>query len=187
MTQLHYTLHWIDNGIIIQSGDCAGEDRLPPMPEGARFELGVEAHPEFEKMHQLSDGSWEPIAWDRFREPEELLAAIERERKLRLSVGFDYPFGDERGVHRIGTTEADERGWDKVTKLASAMILSGNPGGKIQVVTETGPVEVTAVEWQEILIAAGAFQQPIYALSFALQTMTPIPQDVENPSYWGQN
>lgn len=187
---LTFTLFNIEDKTILCNGVCPNEDCLPVKPEGYKFAFGIMGDPETQKVQVdivEGEGVYSLVSWVRPREPEELLAAIETERSRRLAAGFDYNFKDARGVHRIGTTEADERGWDKVTKLASAMILSGNPGGKIQVVTETGPVEVTAVEWQEILIAAGAFQQPIYALSFALQTMTPIPQDVENPSYWGQN
>lgn len=177
-----YTLHWIDTGIVIQSGQVPRPDLYPSVPDGAMITEGIEANPETERV---KDGK--AVPYDRPRENEELFSAIERERGRRLAAGFDFDFKDSRGVHRIGTTDADERGWDKVTKLSTAYLLSGNPGVKIQIVTETGPVEVTAAEWQEILIAAGAFQQPIYALSFVLQTMTPIPQDVENPSYWGQN
>lgn len=190
---IEYSLYHPVTREILWSGIAVDESKLPEVPpeySEYRFAIGVRGDPEKEGLDvTIIDGVEHYSLFDQVppRSEEVLQQVIEDERAKRLAAGFDYNFKDERGVHRIGTTEADERGWDKVTKLASAMILSGNPGGKIQVVTETGPVEVTAVEWQEILIAAGAFQQPIYALSFALQTMTPIPQDVENPSYWGQN
>lgn len=174
-----YTLHYIDTGYVIQSGDVPDVDCLPSVPDGAMITEGVAA---IRGEERVINGVVVPHLED--REPETLLAAIERERARRLAGGFDYNFGDSRGVHRIGTNEADERGWDKVTKLASALIASGNSSVTISVVTDTGPVLVTAMEWQFILIAAGQFQQPIYAASFALQTMNPIPQDVENPEYW---
>jgi hypothetical protein len=106
------------------------------------------------------------------------------ERSKRLSVGFDYNFGDARGVHRIGTTPDDLTKWDEVTKLSSALIATGQPNGPISIVTDTGPSTVTAIEWQHILIAAGAFRQPIYDASFGLLAMDPIPADFADDAHW---
>lgn len=108
------------------------------------------------------------------------------ERTRRFAVGFDYDFGDDRGVHHIGTTPEDLAGWDEVTQLAAALIALGNESATIAVITDTGPAEVTAMEWQSVLVAAGAFRQPLWAASFALQAMTPeIPYDFDtNESYW---
>ncbi len=39
------------------------------------------------------------------------------ERDRRLSLGFEYDFGNERGVHHIATTPEDMKGWDEVSKL----------------------------------------------------------------------
>lgn len=184
---IQFTLFNIEDKTILCNGVCPNEDCLPEKPEGYKFAFGIKGNPETEKMQvDIVEGEdvYSLIPWVRPREPEELLAAIETERSRRLAEGFDYDFGDERGTHRIGTTIEDEKGWDKVTKLSQAYILSGNPDAKIQIVTNTGPVEVTAMEWQLILIQVGAFQQPIYAVSFGLQTLDPLPQDVENPEYW---
>lgn len=106
------------------------------------------------------------------------------ERTRRLALGFDYDFGDERGVHRIGTTEADLAGWDEVSKAAQAAINLGAPSTQITVVTDTGPATVTAMEWQMILAAAGQARQPIWAASFVLQAMNPIPADYADDAYW---
>lgn len=106
------------------------------------------------------------------------------ERERRLALGFDYDFGDGRGVHRIGTTAADLKGWDEVSKVAQAAINLGAPSTEIAIVTDTGPATVTALEWQMILAAAGAHRQPIWAASFVLQAMSPIPADYTNDSYW---
>jgi hypothetical protein len=106
------------------------------------------------------------------------------ERDRRLALGFDYDFGDERGVHHIGTTKADLEGWDEVTELASAAIALGQPSAQVAIATNTGACIVTAMEWQSILIAAGQARQPIWAASFALQAMDPIPADFENDAYW---
>lgn len=107
------------------------------------------------------------------------------ERARRLSAGFDYDFGDGRGVHRIGTTPADMVGWDEVTKLASALAALGDTATTIPILTDSGQAEVTAIEWQQILVASAAFRQPIWMASFVLQAMEPIPADyATNEVYW---
>lgn len=106
------------------------------------------------------------------------------ERARRLALGFDYDFGDARGVHHIGTTENDMRGWDEVTKFATALLNAGDTTTTIGIVTDTGPAQVTASEWNAILIAAGQFRQPIWHASFLLQQMDPIPEDYADDSYW---
>lgn len=181
---LAYTLYDIETRIIKQSGLCPDETCLPDKPADCEFEFGVVGDPETELLKHAANGSVNLVKYVRDREPDELIVAIERERAKRLSVGFDYDFGDMRGVHRIGTTADDEKGWDKVTKLSQAMINAGRFEAEIQIVTDTGPVTVTAAEWQLVLIKAGEMQQPIYQRSFMLQSMQPIPQDVENPENW---
>jgi hypothetical protein len=108
------------------------------------------------------------------------------ERSRRLGLGFDYDFGekDPRGVHRIGTTDADLVGWDEVSKIAQAAINLGASDTPITIVTDTGPAIVTALEWQSILVAAGQYRQPIWAASFALQAMDPIPQGFADDKHW---
>lgn len=111
-------------------------------------------------------------------------AQIQMERERRLALGFDYAFGDGRGTHRIGTSPQDMTGWDEVSKIASALVARGLGSQAINIVTDTGPVQVTALEWQDILIAAGAFRQPIWAKSFVLQSMSTIPSDYMADAYW---
>ncbi|MBM1814534.1 hypothetical protein [Pseudosulfitobacter pseudonitzschiae] len=106
------------------------------------------------------------------------------EREKRLAAGFDYDFGDARGVHHIGTTADDMQGWDEVTMGANAAIALGSGSSAFSIVTETGPVEVTALEWQSILLAATAFRQPIWSASFALQAMDPTPSDYTDNTHW---
>ncbi|HEY6032060.1 MAG TPA: hypothetical protein VIU44_15925 [Gaiellaceae bacterium] len=111
---------------------------------------------------------------------------VQAERTRRLARGFNYTFpnGDPRGTVRIGTTETDMAGWDEVTKLAAAEIATGNASTEINILTDTGPVVVTAQEWQSVLIAAGNFRQPIWAASFALQAQSPIPASYADDSHW---
>jgi hypothetical protein len=106
------------------------------------------------------------------------------ERDRRLALGFDYDFSDARGIHQIGTTAEDMVGWNDVTILAQAMINSGVSSGMIDVETDTGPVRITALEWQQILIAAGNFRQLIWAKSFTLTAMNPIPMDYTEDKWW---
>lgn len=117
---------------------------------------------------------------------EEAISAIAAERQRRLEMGFDYDFGDARGVHRIGTTQADMAGWREVDDLADVLSRSGQGAASMNIVTNTGPVEITADEWLTGIKAAfAAFRQPLWAASFALQAMDPIPADyATNDAYW---
>lgn len=111
-------------------------------------------------------------------------AMVVQERERRLAAGFAFSFDDQRGEHVIGTTAEDMIGWGAVSTLAQAAINLGNPTAAISIVTNTGPVTITAMEWQKILVAAGAFQQPIWAASFRLQAERAIPSDYINDKYW---
>lgn len=109
---------------------------------------------------------------------------VARERNRRLALGFDYDFGGQRGVHHIGTTDADMRGWSEVSTYAGALIDSGDTETTIAIATDTGLTQVTAPEWRAIEIAAAAFRQPLWAASFALMAQSPIPQDYTDDSHW---
>lgn len=126
------------------------------------------------RVHTLADAPPPPA-------PAQADVWVERER--RLALGFDYDFGDARGVHRIGTTEADMRGWDEVTKIAQARHALGQTA-PIQIVTDTAPVQITPLEWFAILNAASGFRQPVWHASFLLQAMDPIPADFRDDQYW---
>ena len=119
-------------------------------------------------------------------ERAEAVDRVIAERYRRLSLGLDYDFGDSRGVHRISTTEDDHKGWDKVAKLASAALFAGLPGTLIDIETDTGAVQVTAAEWQQITLAVALWEQPIWHYSFALQAMNPIPENYTDEVYWSE-
>lgn len=112
--------------------------------------------------------------------PDDVVA----ERERRLALGFSFDFGDGRGVHRFSTTAQDMKGWDEVTTTAQAAINVGAPNTAIAIVTNTGPVSVTALEWQQVLIQAAGFRQPIWQKSFQLQAMSPIPADYASDARW---
>lgn len=128
-------------------------------------------------------GGHKLVAWI-MDKPAPTAGEVVQECERRLALGFDYDFGDARGVHRIGTSTPDMIGWDEVSKLAGAMIALGNGAGTVDIVTNTGAATVTALEWQSILVAAAQFRQPIWAKSFALQAMSPIPADFDSDTYW---
>ena len=111
-------------------------------------------------------------------------ADVQIRRERLLAGGFAFDFGDERGVHTIGTTDADMVGWQEVTTLAQAR-LARDDATPIAIVSDTGPALVSPLEWMSVLEAAAAFRQPIWAGSFWLQTQDPIPADyATNDSYW---
>lgn len=113
-----------------------------------------------------------------------MVVKVQDERERRLELGFSYDFGDARGVHTIGTTKEDWKGWNEVINLANALIDSGSGSTTIDIVTNTGPVTVTALEWQAIMLAGAVSRQTIWAKSFALQAQNPIPEDYNANSHW---
>lgn len=114
---------------------------------------------------------------------------VHAERDRRLSGGFLYDFGDERGVHLIRTSAADMIGWDEVTKLAQAQLNIKNfdPEFEMQpiiIATGTGVTQVTPIEWQHVMLSASAFRQPIWSASFILENMEQIPKDYSDDAFW---
>lgn len=117
--------------------------------------------------------------------PNPTKAHLRAERDRRLAVGFDYDFVDARGVHHIGTTPADMAAWDgEVKPLADALIALGDTTTTIAIVTDTGPVAVTALDWQRITLAAAAFRQRIYSAYFAMKDLDPIPPTYIDNDRW---
>lgn len=125
-----------------------------------------------------SGGKWVPAV------PTPDLLTLELER--RLSLGFDFDFGDARGVHHFGTTPKDMERWiQEVTPLAQSAMNRGEPNREIGIKTETGPAAVKASEWWAVLDAAADWRQPLYAAYFALKARPAIPADyATNPAYW---
>lgn len=139
---------------------------------------GVPAPPGADYDYDPGSNSW------MHNPPDGTIEDVTVERNRRLAAGFTHDFDDARGVHTFATTEPDMNGWDEVTKGAQAAINLGAGSTSFNIVTETGPVSVTATEWQAILVAATAFRQPIWAASFTLQAMNPIPPDFADDSHW---
>ncbi|WP_312809484.1 hypothetical protein [Agrobacterium cavarae] len=150
------------------------DESLPPMFQGG---VAVDVAPE--DARQVWDGQkWLSVA----PMPEMLTAELE----WRLAAGFDFDFGDQRGIHHFGTTDADMKRWmQEVTPLAQAAMNMGEPNRQIGIKTDTGPTFVTASEWWRVLDAAADWRQPLYAAYFTLKALPQIPADyATNPAYW---
>lgn len=180
--------HIID-GAVFRTYDS---DTPPPAHKAAYLLPVVEDKPAFDAAGERLAGPDLVIEanqvvrrWTKVSRPrDEMINRVAKERERRLRLGFSYDFGDARGVHQIATTDEDMRGWDEVTKAAQAAINAGAPATTINIVTDTGPATVTATEWQSILLAAGAARQPIWAASFAIQALDPIPADYDDDARW---
>lgn len=118
--------------------------------------------------------------------PTPTIALVQKECARRLALGFNYDFEDARGVHTIATTDKDMEGWREVTDLANARIATSDTTA-ITIATETGVCQVTPTEWMDVLKAAAAFRQPIWAYSFVLQAQDPIPADYTDDSHWTES
>ena len=108
---------------------------------------------------------------------------VQAECQRRLAVGFEYDFGDERGVHVIATTDKDMRGWGEVTEIARSR-RARSITTPITIATETGACQVSPIEWESVIGAAGDFRQPIWGASFLLQAQSPIPSDYTSDEHW---
>lgn len=94
---------------------------------------------------------------------------VDKLRDSKLGAGFDFDFGDARGVHRFGTTSRDRRGWDQVKALADAAMQAGFASLEIAVRTDSGDVTIAASEWPQIMLAGAQAFQPTWAASWAIK------------------
>lgn len=108
---------------------------------------------------------------------------VQAECSRRLALGFNYDFGDARGVHRIGMSDRDRAGWGEVNDIAQVRINTSDTA-PITIATDTGVCQVTPMEWQVILKAAGDSRQPLWMASFWLQAQSLIPYGYTDDSYW---
>ena len=109
---------------------------------------------------------------------------VRQEYERRSSLGFEYDWRDDRGVHIMGTSPEDQKGWEKVTKRANALIARGDVDTTIKIHTNSGRIKVTAPEWQAFNLAYTEFEQELFEKFDALVEMSPIPMDFADDKYW---
>lgn len=179
----------LDGGVIVSRRHIPDWDAYPEHKKAARDEKG-DGGPVLRPIVVEGEGAIEQtvIELERVRVVRSAapitVADVVAERERRLAAGFDYDFGDARGVHRIGTTAADLAGWSEVSTYAGALIDSGDVTTTIGIMTDTGPCMVTAPEWRAIELAAAQFRQPLWAKSFGLMASNPIPADYTDDRHW---
>lgn len=178
MEPVGYKLIDIADGSVVETwggnwGSCPAQPNPVVYPNGD-IVYGLELNTE--------TNGYKLVLWE-VDPPSPTVDNVAFERNVRLAVGFYYDFSDARGVHHIGTTEADMVGWADVSTWANSQIAL-NKTDTVTIVTDTGPVSVSALDWMHILDAAGSFRQPIWAASFALENQNPIPQDYKDNKYW---
>lgn len=158
--------------------------------EGRVVEIAPSAFPVSPSMtwHECSNNVAIGWAYENgvFTPPSVVISPVDviAERTRRLALGFHYDFGTPRGVHHIGTTSDDMIGWREVIDYANALMDLGQVATQIAIVTNTGPTLVTAPEWQAVMLASAHVRQTLWAKSFELQAMSPIPSDYTNDRYW---
>lgn len=181
---MQVTVYEESTGTILRSLEVYDPNDAPLQAGAGESWLEGKSSP---KLHKVVDGEIVDLTEaekDALRPPI-TPEQVQAERRRRLALGFDYDFGDARGVHTLATTEKDMEGWDEVTQWANAMIAKGTPSETLLIATETGSATVTALEWQDVLATATAMRQPIWQASFWLQSQDPIPHDyATNEDYW---
>ena len=178
---MEYTLYDPETGFILHSGTSPQPDVYLKQHPGASIDLGV-AHDCEEFRKNMSTGCYVP--YERPKTHEEIIAAVLRERDRRFELGLPYKFPDSRGLHLFATTAEDMKGWADVDRIALRNVAIGKGGAPIDIVTEVGPVTVTSSEWLDVMEAFENLRQPVWAASFELLKMDPIPQDPTDPQYW---
>jgi hypothetical protein len=179
---MQFTIYDSVTGEIQGIGDVPEEKlALAHERDGIKVLLGVALNPETQRVNPATLRA-NKIAGGRPRYIALQEIAFERER--RLNAGFDYQFKDKRGVHRIGASDADWSGWQEVHVQATKAMMRGKPKTAIAIVTDTGPVSVTAEEWLDILDAIEAFRQPVVLAAFRLSALKSIPADLTLDIHW---
>jgi hypothetical protein len=179
---MRFTMYDAATGEIQGIGDVPTEElAMAHERDGVKVLLGValnaetqRVNPETLRANKIAGGRPRHIA----------LQEIAFERERRLNAGFDYRFKDKRGLHRIGASDADWSGWQEVHVQATKAMMRNRPKTDITIVTDTGPVTVTAEEWLDILDAIEAFRQPIILAAFRLTAMKTVPADITADTHW---
>lgn len=189
---MKYTIYVVSTGQITDYGDrpLLGKDLMPydgETPPSLAEMIGLSLRP----GEDCIEGNWSDAVYRVAQgqpvflgPPPPDAAGVNAERDRRLRLGFDYDFGDARGIHHIGTSDADMKGWSEVTTWATVQALTSNLSAWLEISTDTGRVMITPPEWFTILQAAVSFRDPIWQASFDLAAMAPIPADFAADARW---
>lgn len=112
------------------------------------------------------------------------LDQLSKERDRRLSLGITVDFEDNRGEHVIGTRNADMVGWEEVRRYATLLLSTDQPDTMLTIVTDTGKVQISPAEWQEIDMLISSYRQTIFLSYFDLTALSPIPTEYADDKYW---
>ena len=165
----------VDNIIVLASENDAPTFNAIPLTEETK-------HVSFGWSYDEANKAW--IAPPPLPPAPKTYSDLENETVKRLASGVHYDFGDDRGMHLFGTTPPDMNGWNEVNTIANIHMNKGNGGATINIVTDTGPVTVSANEWQDVFLAIHEHRQQVWAKSFALEAMDSLPQDLEDDKHW---
>ena len=181
MERVGYKLVDLATGDVVQTwggtwGECPGIPNPLRLPNGDQVN-GAQINGEY--------AGYRLDAWDMASPPPSINDVV-RERSRRLAVGFDYNFGTAEApdIKHVGTSEEDMVGWNEVTSWANAQVALNDTTSTVTIMTDDGAVVVTAIGWLKVVNAATAFRQPIWAASFTLENMTPIPSDYTDNKWW---
>ncbi len=168
--------------------EAPGSADAPKKPYSGAIEVTAAELDDFN--HNWQTRRWDPVLKKIVHcpppaPPEPTKDDVDRERARRIALGFTYDFGDARGLHKFGMTASDMEGWSRVTALKDALLAAGQPDALIEISTDTAKADVSAAEWNEILLhGAQHHEQPIWQACFTLQAMHPIPPDYLADEYW---
>lgn len=174
---MDFTLWDAETGKITGRGAASLEEALANARNNIRVKLGVALDG---NRYRIDPQTKDPIELA----PVRTVADVQAERDRRLNEGFVYDFKDKRGQHRIGASDSDWIGWQEVSAIATKALMRDKPKTVLDIVTDTGPLSVTADEWLDILDAIEAFRQPIVLAAFSLMVREPIPADLSNDTLW---
>ena len=170
---MKYTLFEAATGQIIGDGDCADPSGFEA--EGVTVHLGERYSCD---THAFDLGTGLPFE-KTSKDQDELRRDIHRERDRRIVDG--------KAFGGIWVTGRDQD-ITNLTNLALGAQLRLTGGDNITVITfrDGNNVDHDLVPSQvlDLWMAASAQVSAIYAASWALKAMDPIPQDITNDQYW---
>jgi hypothetical protein len=119
------------------------------------------------------------VSYVRTKSPEELQAEINRERDRRIAAGVTL-----NGISVTGS-DKDRANLSDLAFAAQLRIASGD-ATTVTVFRDGDNIDhsLTPAELLTLWQQSAAYVSNLYAASWALKALDPIPQDISNPLYW---